>query len=168
MFREAIMISSTTVPTAAIEYVSQVVLVQHSSTANPQTTVSCRHCVFLPIYLSRYKIEPGEENHCPRFWEILDSFFDLATIHSSSVGSKAGVDWAAKTAENQDQNRILFFDTAYSSTAGKQRGSVVVQYILTVHPSDLWWENWALLLSPATILLLYYITFTWVRIGMQL
>jgi len=62
----------------------------------------------------------------------LDSFFDLATIHSSSVGSKA------ETAENQNQNQILFFDTAYSSTAGKQRGSVVVQYILTVHPSDLW------------------------------
>jgi len=57
----------------------------------------------------------------------LDSFFDLATIYSSSVGSKAGVDWAAKTAENQNQNQILFFDTAYSSTAGKQRGSVVVQ-----------------------------------------
>jgi len=86
--------------------------------------------------LSRYKIEPGEE--LPSILRNFDSFFDLATIHSSSVGSKAGVDWAAKTAEKQNQNQILFFDTAYSSTGGKQRGSVVVQYILTVHPSDLW------------------------------
>ena len=41
---------------------------QHSGTANPQTTVSCRDCIFLPVYLSRCKFEPGEENHCrPRF-----------------------------------------------------------------------------------------------------
>ena len=28
---------------------------QDSCTANPQTTVSCRDCIFLPVYLSREK-----------------------------------------------------------------------------------------------------------------
>ena len=55
-----------------------------------------------------------------------------------NVASKAGFEGAEKSAENlESKSRIFLIQHLSSSTAGKQR-SVVLQYILPVHPSDLW------------------------------
>ena len=50
---------------------------QDSGTANPQTTVSCRDCIFLPVYFSRYKLSREKKITAALDFEKLSILFSI-------------------------------------------------------------------------------------------